>query len=131
MHDRRNYERYLINGRVNLKFDNNVSDIVKLDLVEIGFIGFSVHSSDKLELGKIVQFEIMPELMENSLVGKGEIKDITPITENDALVLYRVGIEFIDVDKDNILKLININQAKLIAESDKKHGNKPSDFGPF
>ncbi len=130
MHERRNYARYLISGRVNLKFDNNDASILKLDLAEIGFIGFSILSPNKLELGQIVQFEIMPELMENSLTGKGEIKDIAQVREKDVLV-YRIGIEFIDVEKDHILKLININQAKIAAETDKQHQQKPLDFGPF
>lgn len=130
MQEKRGYVRYLINGRVNLIFDNKDSTILKVDLVEIGFIGFSIYTPDKLELGKIVQFEIMTELMDNSLIGKGEIKDIAQVTENEVLV-YRVGIEFIDVEKNDILKLININQAKIIAETEKQHRQKPSDFGPY
>lgn len=130
MEEKRGYERYLITGSVNLKFENSELSILKAELVDIGFIGFSIYSRDKVEAGQIVQFEIMPELMENSLIGKGKIKDIMQVTENEVLV-YRVGIEFIDVDKNSILKLINMNQAKIVSETDKMNRQKPLDFGPY
>ncbi len=130
MQEKRGYQRYLINGSVNLKFEESDLSISKAELVDIGFIGFSIHSRDEIALGQIVQFEIIPELMDNSLIGKGRIKDIAQVPQNDVLV-YRVGIEFIDVEKNDILKLININQAKIIAETERSHRQKPSDFGPY
>ncbi len=131
MEEKRGYERYLMNGSVNLRFENNDLSILNAELLDIGFIGFSIYSRDKIEVGQIVQFEIMPELMDNSFLGKGKIKDIVQVPQNEVLVFYRVGIEFIDVEKNNILKLININQAKIIAETEKQHRQKPSDFGPY
>lgn len=130
MEEKRGYERYLINGSVNLKFENSELSILKAELVDIGFIGFSIYARDKVEAGQIVQFEIIPELMENSLIGKGEIKDILQVNENEILV-YRVGVEFIDVEKNSILKLINMNQAKIVSEADKMNRQKPPDFGPY
>jgi hypothetical protein len=130
MQEKRGYQRYVISGSVILKFEGNDSSILKVELVDIGFIGFSVYSRDEIALGQIVQFEIIPELMDNSLIGKGRIKDIAQVPQNDVLV-FRVGIEFIDVEKDIILKLININQAKIVAETERHTRQKRNDFGPY
>ncbi len=129
MQDRRNYIRYIISGTVNLKFPGDSPPSLKADLADIGFIGFSIYWHELIELGQIVQFEINTEFRDTPLIGKGEIKNIAEVIENESLI-YKIGIEFIEVEQDIVLKLINSQQAKIINE-EKKGQRQKFPYGPL
>lgn len=129
MQDRRNYIRYFISGTVNLKFSGASTFSLKADLADIGFIGFSIYWHELIELEQIVEFEINTEFMETALIGKGKVKNIAEVIENE-LLIYKIGIEFTEVEQDIVLKLINCHQAKIISDEDK--GQRPKfPYGPL
>lgn len=129
MQDRRNYIRYVISGTVNLKFSGDSAPALKANLDDIGFIGFSIYWQELIALGQLVQFEINTEFMDTPLTGKGKIKNIAEVIENESLI-YKIGIEFTEVEQDVVLKLINCHQAKIISEEEK--GPRPKfPYGPL
>ncbi|MCK9603223.1 MAG: PilZ domain-containing protein [Candidatus Omnitrophica bacterium] len=113
MAERREYIRYDIEGHIDLKTEDGAISSFKVDVIDISFLGVSVYSKEKIDiLDKIVYFELISGLLEQPLIGKGRVKYIHEEIRNKAPV-FRMGLEFIDMDKSALLHFLNITQEML------------------
>ena len=129
MPDRRNYLRYVLEGSVNLKADSSTSNIFKAVLVNIGFAGLSVFLEESLEIGTFVQFELVSTLTEKPLTGTGKVKNIRE-TKKHGNAGFRIGIEFVQVDKGIVISILNSIQTK-ICQGTRRRQAKGLDMGPL
>jgi hypothetical protein len=96
-------------------------------------LGVSIYSPEKIDiLDKIVQFELTIELSGKPLVGKGKIKYIKEERKGEASI-YRMGLEFIDVDKNTLLDFLQVVQERFSVKKSKSQPfRRPGQhFGPY
>lgn len=116
MAERRGYLRYDVEGYINLKTEDGASSSFKVEVIDISFLGASVYSNERIEiLDKVVYFELNSGLLEQPLTGKGRIKYIREEPRGKTTV-FRMGLEFIEVDKNNLLHFLNIIQEMLASK---------------
>lgn len=133
MSEKRGYVRYTIDGNITLKTEEGGSYVLKIHVTDISFLGVSMYSPEKLDLiGKIVQFELATELSGQTMSGKGKIKYIKEEKKGEVSV-FRMGLEFIDVNKDILLEFLQLVQEKLSTRKSKtQHFRRPGEhFGPY
>lgn len=130
MRDRRSYERLALNGHVNLKTENGSLRISNAYLDNISFNGFTMHAIERTEPDMIVDFELMPQSLYEPLAGKGKIRYVKA-QEKYKTVMFTMGIEFIDINKDIVTHLIKRVQLKLTNETKEKGRTRPIDFLPY
>ncbi len=127
MREQRKYIRYESEGSISLKIGDDNSPVIKTELFDISFMGIGLYSPVKIEVNTLVQFELMTKLSDEPLTGKGIIRHVTELKkDNDAV--FRMGIEFTEVDKENMVCLINKIQEKICAEARSTEPTKKSPF---
>lgn len=135
MAEKRSHVRYAVNGSIDLKTEEGVSYSFKTGVSNISFRGATILSREKIEIeNKIVHFELMIELTKEPLIGKGKIKYILKEEDKGGQPIYKMGLEFIDINKNTILFFVNrlqeIRSSRLKKiQRVQKNGN--DYFGPF
>lgn len=117
MIEKRNYIRFFIEGSVKFKTDD-ASNVVMVDLADVSFVGCALYLKEKKEIGTVIRFELNTELMDYPLIGKGKINHVKEIKKAGETA-FKTGVEFVDVDKDLLLVLLNKIQKKICLESKK------------
>jgi len=111
----RRYQRYLAEGIVTLKVK---SCTMTADLKDISFTGMHVCAEKSIEPGSRVEFEIVSSLSSASIAGEGEIK-YAKKKEIHSAKLFKMGIEFINIDENAIEHFINRIQRAIAIEKRK------------
>jgi hypothetical protein len=119
MPEKRSYLRFALKGDITLHPEDNPSRIIKGDLVNICFLGFAANLKVNIGTGMTVQFEITTSLLKVPLTGKGKIQYIKRITV-DNTPLLRVGVTFIDINKDIIMRILNMIQHEISTQQRQK-----------
>ncbi|MDP8230201.1 MAG: PilZ domain-containing protein [Candidatus Gorgyraea atricola] len=112
----RRYQRYLVEGSVTLKIK---SCSIAADLKDISFTGMHVCADKEIKPGSKVKFEIVSNLSSVTIAGEGEVKYAKKKATHDAK-LFKMGIEFINVNESAIEHLINRIQKAIATEKRKK-----------
>lgn len=112
MPEKRSYLRFALKGNITLRPEDNPARIIKGDLVNICFLGFAANLKENIGTGMTVQFELTTSLLKVPLTGKGKIQYMKRITVDNAPLL-RVGVTFIDIDKDIIMRILNMIQHEI------------------
>ena len=121
MEERRRYKRFDTVGTVVLKPEDGTSRAVRADLINIGFTGITtVYVQEKIEVGIYVKLELISQLWNKPVICKGKIIHTEELRKYDSNV-FRMGIEFIDIDKKAIQNILNLIQANILAEVRKRH----------
>ena len=81
-------------------------------MFDLGFNGISVYSLEKIEIDTEVNFELIAKLFDRPIIGKGKIRYVKETKINNTDV-FKVGIEFITVEKEAILNIINHIQREI------------------
>ena len=115
----RKFKRYDARGRVTVKPQDGSGRVVQADLVDVSFLGLGVQSSDKIDSGVIVKFEIFSDFKEEPISGEGRIKHLREVKKLGN-TLFRMGIEFVNVDKKLIQGFMRRIQTGIQAELRKK-----------
>jgi len=114
MLERRNYKRFIFENKIFLKFENDPAEFVEGELLDISFVGFSffLKESANAAVQGIVQFDA-PFLVEHHLVGRGKVVYVLQerLYEQKG---FRIGLEFIEVDKEILLNSINQLRSKIL-----------------
>lgn len=121
MPELRRYTRFKVRGRVTLKLEESTRDI-NADLIDIGFLGMGIYAQEKIDAGTNVKFELMLNLLNESLAltGKGKIKYALEMKKQD-IDVFRIGIEFTNLDKKTIINILNrIQTDNRVKERKKK-----------
>ena len=119
MQERRKYIRYNAEGSVIIKAQEGTSRNIQANLVDISFLGIGLEVGEKISSGTDVEFELTTKLWDKTIIGKGKIKHVQEIKRYDTDIL-RIGIEFIDVDKETIQCIINRIQEDICAQARRK-----------
>lgn len=108
MAEKRSHIRYTVEADVNLKTEEGASYILKNGVSNISFRGATLFSPEKIELeNKTVHFELITPLFKESVTGKGKIKYIIRDVNKDGSPTFKMGLEFVDIDKSTILHFVN------------------------
>jgi len=126
MQERRKYLRFNTAGSVVLKTGGATPAIIKAELFNISFDGFSIYTPEKIEIGSDVSFELSIKLWNEIIIGEGKIKYMHETKRPDGS--FRVGIEFSDIDKKAIQNIINHIQAEICSEVRRKDLSKRRSF---
>ncbi len=119
MPEKRSYLRFALKGNITLHPEDNPARIIKGDLINICFLGFAVNLRENIGTGMTVQFELTTSLLKVPFTGKGKIQYIKRITV-DNTPLLRVGVAFIDIDKDIIMRILNMIQHEISLQQRQK-----------
>jgi len=92
---------------------------IKADLYDISFLGAGVCAPEKIELGVHVKFTLMIKIYNEPLIGEGRITYAFEIKKDDARV-FRMGINFINIDNKKIQQFLALIQHDIIAKSKNK-----------
>jgi c-di-GMP-binding flagellar brake protein YcgR len=112
MMEQRLFTRFLVKGEVLIKLEEKAESI-KADLVDISFNGAGVFTRRMIEPDTLVKFFISGKLFERHISGEGKIKYVRAYTV-DKCDIYRMGIEFINVDSNLIRDVLMHLQEKLL-----------------
>jgi len=126
MQERRKYLRFNIEGSVVLKIGDETPVIIKAELFNISFDGFSVYTPEKIEIGSDVKFELSLKLWNEIIIGEGKIRYIHETKRPDGS--FRVGVEFCSIDKKVIQNIINHIQSEICSEARRKDLSKRRSF---
>jgi len=119
MQERRKYIRYDIEGNAILKTRVDASGSIKGDLVNIGFEGMSVSVQEKIAEGSDISFELTTKLYDKPIIGEGKVVYVAEDTVSNSNV-FRIGVEFIHIDKKAIQYILVRIQEDICAEARKK-----------
>ena len=119
MQEQRRYIRYNAEGSAIIKPQDGISRNIQANLVDISFLGIGLEVGEKISSGTDVEFELTTKLWDKTIIGKGKIKHAQEIKRYDTDIL-RIGIEFIDVDKETIQCIINRIQEDICAQARRK-----------
>lgn len=114
MSEKRGYTRYSINGEITLKAENGDPIVFQVSVTDISFLGVSIYLSENVDnlIDEVILFELTTELYSQSLSGKGKIKYAKEEKKGIDL-MYKIGLEFIDVDKESLLDFLQVVQERL------------------
>ena len=116
MQEQRRYIRYDAEGNAILKPEDGTSRNLKADLVDISYAGLGVAVYGKIETGIKVKFELITRLYDRPIVGEGKVKYLQELQGKDASI-FRLGIEFTNINNEDIRCVINSIQEDLCAEA--------------
>ena len=133
MSDKRKYRRFLLEKSIFLKFESDPLKTIEGKLLEISFLGISVFLKDDVNVDTmaqaIVQFDSYDHLGVN-LAGKGRVVSVKPhklYAQNG----FRIGVEFVEVDKEVVIQNLERLEAKILEQIRKNSQLPRKDSGPF
>lgn len=109
----------ILDGDVHIKTRGKNPLEFRVFLDNFSFGGFAVYSQQKLRPGRIVEFNLITQALDQGLVGRGRIRHVTQPPQYST-PLYTVGVEFTEVNKDLVIHIIHRVQAKIALEMQAK-----------
>ena len=122
MQDKRNYRRFSYENAIYLKFENNLAEAIEGKLLDISFRGVSIFLKENVAVDSFVQTIVQfdsPSSPEQHLIGTGKIIQVKK-QRLYAQEGYRIGVEFIEVNKEVVLSILNRLEAKILDEIRKR-----------
>lgn len=113
-----------------LKNPEGRSKLSEFNLCDLSFKGFSFYANEALEVGMEVAFELRLIILNDVLSGKGRVRHAA-LVQNSSAPKFKTGIEFVDVDKDELCFFIMRVQSYVINEIRREKKIKPIDFLPY
>lgn len=118
MQERREYQRFSLNDSIFLRFESQPEKIIKGELLDISLGGLSIFLQENVNLGAIVETLVQFDYLffaEKKLVGKGRVIHATEyeLYEQNG---YKIGVEFIEVDKKIVANIIGKLGKALLQE---------------
>ena len=123
MLEKRAHIRYSVEGTISLKPEGGAPLIIKADLADICSGGLGVYSKEKIESGVDVTFELTTKLWHEPIIGRGKVGYSKEIKRHDGDI-FKLGIQFIDIDKEALGYVITHIRGIICAETKKKHSKK-------
>jgi c-di-GMP-binding flagellar brake protein YcgR len=108
----REYTRFITEATVILKLEGDVSSGIRADLVDLSFTGISVYAPERIETDSKINFELITKFLDKPIIGKGKIRYVQETKINNTEV-FKMGIEFIEIEKETILSIINRLQREI------------------
>ena len=122
MNDKRKYQRFSFENNIILKFENDPAKTIEGRLLDISFGGLSIFSNETVDIGAIGQASVQfgtSSSAEKQLVGRSRVIHVSQhrLYMQDG---FRLGLEFVEVDKKFVLNIINELRSKVLAQIRKK-----------
>lgn len=137
MINRRNYVRYIVEGKVSIKTEGDIPKTIVGQLLDLSSIGWGAFFKESIDVNAIVQFDLTLNFLEEHLEGKGRIIHVTQQRVSGGNG-FRIGIEFTEADKEIVSRLlsekqrlIRQEQVRIMEAERKKQQSKALDIGPF
>ncbi len=119
MPEKRSYMRFPLKGNITLRPEDDPARIIQGDLVNICYLGLAANIKENIGTGMTVQFEAITSLLRVPFKGKGKIQYTKRITVLNKPVL-RIGVAFIDIEKDMIMRILNLIQHEISVQQRQK-----------
>ena len=130
MSERRHFDRLRLDGNVHIKSENGQPLESKAFLENISYVGFGMYCAQKLVPESVVDFELTAQHLDRPIIGRGRVRYVMdPVSERSPF--YRMGIEFMDTDKDVVTYLIKRIQAKMSKDTRSRTNTAHVDFIPY
>lgn len=133
MINKRNFMRYVIEANVRFKTTANVSKDIQGQILDICSLGWGAFFKESIEVNTIIQFDLTTDLLDEHLKGSGRVV-YTRQQKSTFGSGFRIGVEFIEVDKDTVLRFISeqqrVNQQRQ-AKAAQIQLRKQTDIGLF
>lgn len=130
MPEKRHFDRLRLDGDVRIKSENGQPFESRAFLENISFVGFGMYSTRKFVLESVVDFELIAQYLDRPITGKGRVcYAADPVSERSPF--YRMGIEFVDTNKDAVTYLIKRIQAKMSRDARTRTNTAHVDFIPY
>ncbi len=135
MANKRNFVRYNMDAKVSFKTKEDISKIIQGRVLDISTLGWSASFSQGIDINTIIQFDLTANFLDKHLTGLSKIVNVTQ-EKTSADTNFRIGVEFIEVDKELVLRFISENRRIIEAqkrkpELDIKKQWVSEDVGPF
>jgi hypothetical protein len=129
MSERRGFHRTDVDGSVQFSFQEP-SSLKEAPLDNISFGGFCMCSREKIEVGRVFDFELTSLGVSYPLSGKGQIRHLYDAVDAGQGV-YKIGVAFKGVDHDSLMYFINRVTAKHCERQRCAKNITPIDFIPY
>ncbi len=126
MKEQRSFHRLNAAGEVVFK----EKDIPNSSIIDISYNGIAIYSKKKIEIGKLLAFELKIDFVCEPIKCSGIIKYMSEKNIYGSLV-YKIGIEFIDTEKNNIAFIIKRVQSVFAEQQKRITNSKSPDFIPY
>ena len=132
MDNKRKFARYAIDAKACFKTLGNESKNLEGRVLDIGSLGWGAFFKENIELDTMIEFDLIPNFLNEHLVGSGKIVHMLP-HKIGSINGFRVGVEFIEVDKNIVLRIINEKIRLDALEHNRKmeEVRKRGSVGPF
>ncbi len=137
MINRRNYVRYIVEGKVSIETEGDTPKTMVGQLLDLSSAGWGAFFKESIDVNTIIQFDLSANFLEEHLKGKGKIIHVTQQRISGSKG-FRIGVEFIEADKDTVSRLLNEKQriirqeqVRVIEAEKKKQQSKALNIGPF
>lgn len=115
MKEQRLYGRFDIPGNIILYPKDGTSRSIKADILNTGYLGIGISAKEKIEAGTNVKFELITKFYVEPIIGEGIII-YTNETNKDNTRIFRMGIKFIEIDKEKIKHLLSLIHHDMISK---------------
>jgi hypothetical protein len=115
LQERRRYLRFKHQAHAIVTLKDGTAPSVNVDLVDIGIMGMGVLTQQTVAVGSTVTFELVTKLWGKPIIGEGTVIYVTPM-QHYGTGFFRIGVDFLSVDKDAVQSIINQMQADLCAQ---------------
>ena len=130
MPEKRHFDRLRLDGNVQIKSENGKPFESRAFLENISYVGFGMYSTQKFIPESVVDFELTAQQLDRPISGKGRVCYLAEPASGRS-PFYRMGIEFIDTNRDAVTYLIKRIQAKMSEDTRARTNTAHIDFIPF
>jgi hypothetical protein len=133
MPDKRSYRRFSLENSIFLKFDQCSGQVIEGKLLDISFSGMSIFLKENIDpvslVQTLVQFDVRTSV-EQRLFGRARVVQIKQ-GRLYAQTGFRVGLEFVEVDKGTVLNILDRLESIIIEQIRRKNQVPRKDPGAF
>lgn len=130
MSERRAYERLGAEGGVSIRAEGPCAEAINGCLENISFGGFQMSAREGIEPPAGIDFEMGISTAGESLRGKGVLRHCNEKLEYKNKI-FLVGVEFSEVNKDEVIYLVKRIQTKISRQQGVKTQSAAASFMPF
>lgn len=118
MSEKRNHLRFSFKNNIFLKLESDPVKTIESQILDISFTGLSFFLNENVNINTMVEFDVSC-FAGKHLVGRGKVVHISQhilYAQNG----FKIGLEFIEVNKEIVLNTINRIVSTKILEQKKK-----------
>ncbi len=115
LQERRAYKRFNSEASLILKPQDGSSRTIMAEINDISFDGMGVHAREEIRCGSSVSFNLVTKWWHQPIIGEGAVI-YTREEKRFETSFFRIGFNFITVDKKAIQHIVNRIQEEICSE---------------